>query len=103
VKKSELAGVENIDLLKEENELKIIKILSRLEDKINDAAKNYKPSILTRYLLDLCAVFNEYYHSTKVIQENKKLEAARLALLHKIKENLVLSLELLGISSIEEM
>jgi len=103
LKKSELAGVENIDLLKEESELKIIKMLSHFENKINDSAENYKPSILTRYLLDLCAIFNEYYHSTKVIQDDKKLEAARLALLHKTKTTIMQALDLLGIPVIEEM
>ncbi|MBW2985521.1 arginine--tRNA ligase [Candidatus Woesearchaeota archaeon] len=90
-------------LLTEPTELLLAKKLNEFPQLINKIGENYKLSLMCHYLLDLCQEFNTYYHSTKIIQENKELESARLSLIYAIKEVIKKGLTLLGIEALEEM
>ena len=90
-------------LLKYEAETNLIKKLNEFPQLINKIGENYKLSLMCHYLLDLCQEFNTYYHSTKIIQENKDLESARLSLIYAIKEVIKKGLTLLGIEALKEM
>lgn len=90
-------------LLDTEEDKKIMKLLEEFPKCIENAALEYKPSIITRNLLDLSQAFNEYYHKHKIIQEDKDLERARLLLVASVKQILKNGLALLGISAPEEM
>ena len=90
-------------LLRYEAETNLIKKLNDFPKLINKIGENYKLSLMCHYLLDLCQEFNTYYHSTKIIQENKDLESARLSLIYAIKEVIKKGLTLLGIEALKEM
>lgn len=81
----------------------LLTILSRKDEVIASALRNYSPHVLGHYLLDLANTFNTYYHETKIIQENEKLEKARLALANAIRQTLEEGLYLLGIETLREM
>ncbi len=84
-------------------EQEIIKQLGSFGDVVTDATKQYKPHILARYLLDLAQQVNSYYVSHPVLQDDKALEKARLALVTGVKIVLGNGLRLLGIIPLEAM
>ncbi|MCF7862160.1 arginine--tRNA ligase [Candidatus Woesearchaeota archaeon] len=93
----------DFSLLDTEDDRKVLNILARFPEVIDDAAENLKPSKICRYLLDLSQAFNDYYHSNKVISEDKKLMNSRLYLLDSVKRALSSSLKILSIKPLEEM
>ncbi|MCM2325150.1 MAG: arginine--tRNA ligase [Candidatus Woesearchaeota archaeon] len=96
---------EDIDfsLLVEEEEKALIKMLLDFQKTVEKGAEDYKPSMVTRHLLDLCQQFNEYYHKHKIIQEDKELEKARILLVYCVKQVIKTGLGLLGIEALDEM
>ena len=84
-------------------ELSIITHLGNFSAVIADASRQYKPHILARYLLDLAQEVNSFYTSHPVLQENKQLEHARLALITAVNIVLATGLSLLGIEAPEAM
>jgi len=94
----------NTSSLKNREDFEIAKLLSEFNDIIEESAKNYKPSLLCRYLLDLAQKFNNYYRYYPIMrEENEELRKARLMLSVCVKEVLKNGLNLLGIDAIEEM
>ncbi len=92
----------NYDVLND-NEVKIIKKLSSFLDTINEAKTTMKPNYICRYLLDLCQLFNEYYHTTNILKAEKEKKNLRLLLLERIRQTIKEGLELLHIETLEEM
>ncbi|MBN1157526.1 arginine--tRNA ligase, partial [Candidatus Woesearchaeota archaeon] len=93
----------DLSLLKHEREITIVKLLSQFPVACASAAKNYKPHIITRYLLDLAQAFNEFYHSCQILKEKKDLRDARLMLITAVRIVLENGLNLLGIVALEKM
>ena len=93
----------DFSLLKEENERIILRLLENFPNTIQKSAEFYKPSLITRYLLDLSQSFNEYYHKHKFIQEDKALEQSRILLVSSVKQVLEIGLNLLGIDAPDVM
>ena len=89
--------------LYDEEEQEIVKHLGRFSDAIADSSRQYKPHILARYLLDLAQMVNSYYATHQVLQDDKKIEKARLTLITTVKQVLANGLGLLGIKALEQM
>jgi len=90
-------------LLKEPQEINLIKKLEQFPKIINKISENYKLSLLPNYLLELSQEFNTYYHNTKIIQKDIPLQNARLCLIYSIKKILKKGLNLLEIKTLGEM
>ena len=86
-----------------ETENKIIKLLSNYPIIVGDCIKQLKPSLLTRYLLDITQLFNMYYHETQILQSAPNVMEARIYLITSVKQVIKNGLELLHIESPEEM
>ncbi len=93
----------NLTLLKEPQEINLIKKLEQFPKIINKISENYKLSLLPNYLLELSQEFNTYYHNTKIIQKDIPLQNARLCLIYSIKKILKKGLNLLEIKTLGEM
>lgn len=89
--------------LKLDEEIKLALILSQYPEKIKQAAKEYNPAIIARYVFDLCSHFNDYYQSVNILKSEKKEKAARLALVLATKQVLENSFELLGLKYLNKM
>ena len=64
-----------------ELEVDLAKTLSVFPERINAALADSEPSIVTRYILDLCASFNRFYHDCSIANcEDEKLKSSRIAL-----------------------
>jgi arginyl-tRNA synthetase len=91
------------DLLRDESEFKLTKMLSDFSLKVKEAGDHFKVHVLCRYLLDLAQSFNEFYHALPVISDDKELMKARLVLVDCVRQVLANGLKLLGIEAPEEM
>ncbi len=48
-------------------ELELAKVLAMFPERISAALAESEPSIVTRYILDLCAAFNRFYHQCQIL------------------------------------
>jgi arginyl-tRNA synthetase len=87
------------ELNKKEIEL-LIKI-SKFPEIVERAGQNMNPSLIANYAFELAQIFNEFYHSSKVIGSNQ--ESFRLRLIDSFRTTLKNALHLLGIEVMEEM
>jgi len=94
----------NALLLKHDSELQLIKKLAKFPLVIDEACKGCRPHIITTYLCDIAAQFNQFYRDCHVLsEENLELRKARLALVDSTRIVLRNGLDLLGIVAPEEM
>ncbi len=96
---------ETIDLtvLKEKEELKLIKKTLELGSIINICVLTEDPYMLTVYLQELAEAFHKFYDLHRVLGQDNKLTQARLAILEATKIVIACGLRLLGISQPEKM
>lgn len=90
-------------LLSHPNEISLIKRLEQFPLKVQEAAEQYEPFVISDYLGDLAVVANQFYDSCRVLGEESGLEQARLALVYATKVVLKKGLELLGMKAPERM
>lgn len=93
----------DLSMLKEEQEKELLKKLCDLPEEIKTAALTYEPSRLTRYCIDLAAMFHTFYSHCHVRQDNKALMDVRLKLVDSVRIVLENVLSMLSISAPERM
>jgi len=98
-------GVKDIDLtlLKEQQELDLLKKLIDLPEEIKAAALALEPNRLTRYCIDLSALFHAFYGACKVRSEDAKLMDARIKLVDSVRIVLANVMRMLSVSMPEKM
>jgi arginyl-tRNA synthetase len=96
-------GEAALDLLEEKHELTLMRTLSRYPEVIESAARLRSPHALAHYLHALATDFHAYYNAHQFLVEEENLRDARLNLVLATKSVLSDGLELLGVSSPEEM
>ncbi|MBQ8545851.1 MAG: arginine--tRNA ligase [Clostridia bacterium] len=47
-------------------EADLLKVLSKFGEAVKDAIKEYEPSVITRYIIDVCSAFNKFYHNCQI-------------------------------------
>ncbi|MFH1511515.1 MAG: arginine--tRNA ligase, partial [Candidatus Woesearchaeota archaeon] len=99
----ELPEQADYNLLTHEMEEKILALLFRFKEAVEDAAEHYRPHVMARYLLDLSQAFNEFYHELPVLQAEQNLMNARLILAASVAQVIKNGLNLLGIEAPEAM
>ncbi|MEM3116627.1 MAG: arginine--tRNA ligase [Candidatus Pacearchaeota archaeon] len=85
----------------ESKEIELIKKISQFPEIVISAGKNFNPSIIANYAYQLAQVFNEFYHSCKVVGSEQ--EAFRIELVRAFRQTLKNALRLLGIGTVDEM
>lgn len=81
----------------------IIFKISDFENIITRAKEGYDPSIVAKYLLELAGLFNKFYASEKIIDENINKTAFRLQISEIVSIVLKEGLRLLGIETPNKM
>ncbi|KXG44212.1 arginine--tRNA ligase [Tepidibacillus decaturensis] len=76
-------------------------LLNQYPDILIKAANRAEPSIVARYLLDVSAQFNRFYHQERVITENEKEQIAKLGLSTATSKVLQHGLSILGLKAPE--
>ncbi|MDK2918062.1 MAG: arginyl-tRNA synthetase [Candidatus Petromonas sp.] len=105
LRKTKLNYNEDVDykLLKEKEEMDLIRILNRFPETVIDAARKNEPSIITRYTIDLAQAFNKFYHDYPILVDDEKLQKSRLALVAAVKQTIKNGLALIGVAAPERM
>ena len=100
----EIPQTADLDLLKHPHEIELIRHLASLPGEINLAAKNYDPSKITKYSVDLATMFHRFYDACSVKNaETKELMNARILLCTAVRQTLRNVLEILDIDRPEKM
>jgi arginyl-tRNA synthetase len=102
-KAESLEGNVDYSLIKEEEELKLIKKLDKFEDLFKEICQTLEVHRLTFYALELAEAFHSFYEKHKVLGPNKELTKARIDLVRSTKIILKKTLKLLGVSAPEKM
>ena len=85
-------------------ETELAKVLAMFPERVSAALSEYEPSIVTRYILDLAAAFNYFYHECKIANcEDAALRESRLALTAAAKQVLGTALRLICLESPEKI
>jgi len=100
--KLETRGLD-LTLLKEPEELDLIKKLWELSYILGVCLKTIDPYMLTVYLQELAETFHKFYDRHRVLGQLQQLTQARLALIGATRTVISVGLDLLGISSPEKM
>lgn len=93
----------NLALLKEQEELDLIKLLLHLPEVVEYCATSFEIHRLAEYLQDVATAFHKFYHHCRVVGDEVELTHARLALCHATRVVLRNGFAILGISAPEKM
>jgi len=98
-------SLENADfqLLKEESEIALIKLLLDFPETVASAAQSFEPHRLTTYLREVAEGFHRFYHDHRVVVPDAGLSKARLGLCLASKTVIANGCRILGISAREKM
>jgi len=100
-----IENIEDVDLglLKEEEEVDLIKKLAYFPEEITIAAKTLAPHRITRYVIDVASLFHSFYNSHRVKGAEENLMKARFALILAVKTVLKNALDILKVTAPERM
>jgi arginyl-tRNA synthetase len=96
-------GAANLERLREEHELQLLKSLSRYPEVVELSAINEEPHQLSHYLRDLANDFHTYYNAHQFLVEDEGLRDARIKLILAVRQALKNGLNLLGVTAPESM
>ena len=102
----EISSGSKIDysLLKEKDEIALVKLLSEFPIKMEDVSHSLEPRKIATYLEEVAAAYHKFYGNHKVINpQNTDLSSARKKLCEATKIILTNGLSILGISAPERM
>ncbi len=105
IKKSKIkpSGKIKIELLKEVEELNLLRHLLHFPEVIEYSALKYEPNHLAEYLLRLAEKINNFYEKVQVISAEKEIKNARLTLINSAATIIKSGMNLLGIEVVEQM
>ena len=87
-----------------EEEKELAKALALFPDSVSEAIAQYEPSLITRYILDLCAAFNRFYHNCQILScEDENIKRQRIKLTACVRQVLGKSLELICMKKTEKI
>lgn len=97
--------VEEVDasVLSTEQEIDLIKQISLLPEEIKLAARDYDPSRINRYVIELAARFHRFYNACRIKGEDEKTINARLLLCSCTRQTIKNCLDIIGVTAPEKM
>ena len=90
-------------LLTEPEEKALLKALSELPEELRLAARDYDPSRINRYLVELAGSFHRFYNTCRCMVDDAALRDARLKLADTTRAVLASGLDILGVQAPEKM
>lgn len=101
--------INNIDISKfsyyemNVDELALVKSIYKFEDILLDSAKKYEPSILARYITEVAKLFNKFYNSCPINNQEENIKEFRLVLTYCSRLLIEIVLGLLGMDTPKKM
>ena len=69
-----------------DEEATLLKVMSQYEERVLTAIRDYEPSVITRFILDLAVAFNKFYHECRIVTEpDAKIRQTRIKLTEATK------------------
>ena len=99
----EPSGNLNASSLNTLDEKELIKFIATLPDAVNDAAKNYDPARMTRYVIELATLYHKFYNNCRILGESNDIMQARLTLCLAVKQLIFNILTMLKVTVPEKM
>lgn len=93
----------DLTLLNSDAEKELIEKIASFPHEIHLCSISMEPSKLTRYVMDLSALFHSFYNSCKVMCDDKELMQARLLLCHATKTVISNVFDILKVEAPEKM
>lgn len=93
----------DLELIKEKEELDLIKQLIRFPEVVFDISQNYQVHHMAQYAFELANRFHKFYEKQRIISEDEKLTGARLALVKGVQTIFGESLTLMGLEKPKRM
>ena len=85
-------------------EADLLKTLSKFDEAVKDAIKEYEPSVITRYIIDVCSAFNKFYHNCQIATaDDKNVRNTRIRLTSATKLVLGNAFELICMKKTEKI
>ncbi|MCF6461621.1 arginine--tRNA ligase [Clostridium sp. Cult3] len=105
LEKGEFSLGDKVDyaLLKEDDEINLIRLLYKFPEAVLDATYKYEPSFITRHVVEIAKAFNKFYNSCPILSVEQDLKKARLTLVYATKTVIRTGLALLGIEAPNRM
>ena len=77
-------------------EADVIKSLLKFPEKVAQALDDYEPSVITRFIIEVCASFNRFYHSCQILKaDDPDVKDFRLSLTQAVNNVLRTALHLI--------
>ena len=87
-----------------EEERALVRTLALFPERVEEALREYEPSVITRYVLDLAAAFNRFYHECQILShEDAAVRANRLAMVSAVRTVLGRALRLICLKTPEKI
>lgn len=65
----------------------LLKVLCQLEERVNVAIRDYEPSVITRFILDVAVAFNRFYHNCSILSsDDEAVRSTRIMLTQATKQ-----------------
>ena len=85
-------------------EADLLKVLSKFNEAVRGAIQDYEPSIITRYIIDVCSAFNKFYHNCQIVSaEDETVRNTRIRLTSATKTVLGSAFELICLKKTEKI
>ena len=97
------AGEIDTALLNKPEERELIKQLAMLPEEITLAARDYDPSRMNKYVMELAARFHKFYTACRIKGAEEGVLEARLLLADCVRRVIAITLGIIGVSAPEKM
>ena len=85
-------------------EATLLKTLSQYEERVLGAIRDYEPSVITRFILDVAVAFNKFYHECSILgAEDENVKGTRLLLTEATKNVLGRAFSLICLKKTERI
>ncbi len=85
-------------------ETELLKVLSKFNEAVRGAIKEYEPSVITRYIIDVCSAFNKFYHNCQIVSAtDEAVRTTRIRLTAAVKTVLGSAFELICMKKTEKI
>ncbi len=90
-------------ILEKPEEIHLVRLLARFGEVLPPVLEDFRPNLLTNYLLELARAFHSYFEACPVLKSEEPIRSSRLALCELTSRALEKGLGLLGIRCPERM
>ena len=104
ISKAKDRELNNTTVFTANEERDLVKTLARFPEKVLEAIESYEPSVITRYILDVAAAFNRFYHNCQILSvEDNNILSTRIALTKATKHVLGNAFDLICLKKTEKI